>query len=214
MLNHKTYNQAFIANPGQLPASKYGITIVKPDPTLGKVQWRCIGVHHLTGQENAGNHHVYLDVLDEKGNRINGARLMVVNNGKVPYQVTIDKPADEAGANLPMYWNDILAIYIAGDHPGDKVVGFHTRHEDEEQGTTRGHHSFYVVWQRQVVTETEPEPEPEEPEQPEEPTPDPVDWRAKLGIGQLWLVGQHLRLRSTPESELIARMAELLDGAE
>jgi hypothetical protein len=211
-----------LANPGRLPDPKYGIAVIKPSPTLGKVQWRCIGVHHLTGEENAGNHHVYLDVLDEKGNRINGARLMVVNNGKVPYQVTIDKPAGEAGANVPMYWNDILAIYIAGDHPGDRVVGFHTRHEDEEPGTTRGHHSFYVVWQRVAVAEPEPEPEPEEPEQPEEPgpTPEPVNWlthfddrqRKQIAFSRLYAKDFSHGATGHNDMLIIAKMAELLDG--
>lgn len=215
--DHAIYNQRYLHNPGN-EAAEYGVSIVPARENPNKIIWRCIGIHHLTGPENGGNHHVYLDVLDEKGKRIEGARLMVINNGKVPYQVMIDKPTNEAGANIPMYFNDTLSVYVAGDIPGDKVEGFHTRHEDEEPGTSRGHHSFYVVWQRQVATE--PEPEPEEPEQPEEPGPGPIeDWRDEFWEPDLKLI-EFIRDTYRPGSTgiigrmegVIARMADLLDG--
>jgi hypothetical protein len=172
--NHLAWNKRFISQPGYNDAGRepYLISVLPANRIPNQPYWRCIGVHHLTGPENAGNHHVYLDVLDTKGTRINGARLMVVNNGKVPYQVVIDKPANEAGANVPMYWNDTLAIYLPGDLPTDKPTGFHIRLPDEEAGNTRGHHSFYAVWQLTTVDETPPiEPEPKPPAE---------DWRAEL----------------------------------
>lgn len=163
----KIYNNQFLAHPGQLPDPKYGVSVTRRSPIGTQPTWRCIGIAHLTGAQNGGNHHVFLDVLDEKGQRINGARLLVSNAGKAPFPVTIDKLANEAGADVPMHWNDTFKIWVAGDHPSDEAHNFHIRHEDEGAGTTRGHHSFYVVFQRAAADSVI---EPEEPPV-EEPPP-------------------------------------------
>jgi hypothetical protein len=197
--NHLTWNKRFISHPGYNDAAgdPYLVAILPANRLPNQPYWRCIGVHHLTGEENGGNHHVYLDVLDARGTRINGARLMVVNNGKVPFQVVIDKPANEAGANVPMYWNDTLAIYLPGDLPTDKATGFHTRLPDEEAGTTRGHHSFYAVWQLATVAPEPPDPEPEPPTE---------DWRDELTTLERMIVE-----RPGEVATLITKMRKLLD---
>lgn len=215
--NHEAYNQQFLTNPDQNNAAKYGVSITPTRPQFGQSFWRCIGIHHLTGSENAGNHHVYCDVLDEHGKRVSGARLMVINSGKAPFAVLIDKPLNEAGANIPMYWQDTLSIYLGGDIPSDQAQGFHIRHADEEPGTTRGHHSFYVVWQRQVVTVPDPGPDPEP-----EPEPQPGDWlthfddRQRKQIEFSRLYAREFSHGATGHNDMliIAKMAELLDGAK
>jgi hypothetical protein len=224
---HKKYNDLFTRNPGQNDAKAYGAKIIHSVvPGQGDRYFSVAGIHHLTGEENGGNHHVYLDVLDESGKRINGARLMVVNNGKAPYPVMIDKPDNEAGANVPMYWNDTLKIYVAGDLPSEEAAGFHIRHDDEEPGTTRGHHSFYVVfWERRVGSGPPPQTEPEEPEQPtepEEPGPEPVDWlthfddrqRKQIAFSRLYARDFGHGATGHNDMLIIAKMAELLDGVE
>ena len=49
---------------------KFGIEIVEADVAEGDTYWKVIGVHHLLPRENFSNHHVYLEALDEAGQRI------------------------------------------------------------------------------------------------------------------------------------------------
>jgi hypothetical protein len=201
---HKDYIKSFLANPGLNDAVAYGVRIVKPDPALGRPLWRCIGIHHLTGKENHGQHNVFCDVLDENGQRINGAILVVTNANFRVDHIVIDKPDNEPGTNVPMHFGDTLSIHVSSARPGDKATGFHIRHEDEEAGTTRGHHSFYVVWQR--VTGEEPE------EPPEEETPEPVeDWRKRFTASRLAVIEECKRYPGGLLTGIITEMAELLD---
>jgi hypothetical protein len=142
------------ATLGQEPpndAAPYGVLVERvADP--GQPHWRVIGIHHLTGAENVGNHNVFADVLDENGVRIDGAHLLAVNNDLPPALVRIDKPPHEPGTNFPMFKNDTYNVAVHGPDdaplPSDRVINLHTRHADEEPGNTLFHHSFFVVFQQ------------------------------------------------------------------
>jgi hypothetical protein len=161
-LNVKDYNQQFLDKvKNQEPvyndaATKYGVDIKfltdVEVPDDASKYWRAIGVHHLTGAENMGNHHIYCDVLDEQGERINGARLALVQADSGPVFAVVDKPVDEAGTNFPLWKADQATVYVvwpADDPlPSEEVLGLSSGHLDEEAGNTLFHHSFYVVFQR------------------------------------------------------------------
>jgi hypothetical protein len=142
-------NQAIINN-----AAKYGVQ-VQPISNLGAAQqyWRVVGIHHLTGPENMGNHHTYVDVLDEQGKRINGARLVLKQEGAAPVFAVVDKPANEAGTNFPMWSNTRATVAVESALPSEAVTGLRSDHADEEVGNTWGHHSFYVVFQRTTASQ-------------------------------------------------------------
>ncbi|MGC8878882.1 MAG: hypothetical protein ACP5R2_06645 [Anaerolineae bacterium] len=173
---HTTYNRQFLADPGQNDAAAYGVTI-KRAPAAAM---RCIGVHHLTSPENRGNHHVYLDVLDEDGERLTGAIVLYTWQGRQgdPLQVICDKPANEPAANIPLYPGQVVTLWVdTGQLSGasDQVSGIHTAHPDEDTGNTRYHHSFYVVFQLRTA-QTPPIPTASEqvtppPAIPEQPIP-------------------------------------------
>lgn len=138
-------------------AHRYGIRVRQ----LGEISlplgatryWRVIGVHHLTGTENRGNHHVYADILDEDGERINGAKLILKQNEAPPEFAVIDKPPHEPGTNFPMWSNTRATVAVHYDDlPSEEVCDLRTDHADEEVGNTWGHHSFYVVFQRTPVS--------------------------------------------------------------
>lgn len=161
-LNIKTYNQQFIHKvKNKEPvyndaATKYKVDIkFLPDievPDGATQYWRVIGVHHLTGAENMGNHHIYCDVLDEEGKRVKRARLVLFQADIEPVFASVDKPANEAGTNFPLWKADKATVAVVWPDddslPSEQVVGLSTAHPDEEVGNTLFHHSFYVVFQR------------------------------------------------------------------
>jgi hypothetical protein len=135
-------------------AISYGV-VIEP-ATVGPLQayWKVIGVHHLIGSENGFNHHLYADVLDERNERIIGAKLTVKNfNGSIG-RMAIDKPLNEPGTNVPIWPNDKLTVWAGfgdGALPSDKVVGIHTMHPDEGDLNRVAHHSFYVVFKHSIA---------------------------------------------------------------
>ncbi len=158
------YNQEFLAKaqnkePVYNDAGKYSVDIkFLPSieiPENAKQYWHVIGVHHLTGPENMGNHHIYCDVLDENGKRINGARLTLMQGSALPVFAVVDKPANEAGTNFPLFKADRATIAVvwpdASPLPSEQVLGLSSAHPDEEVGNTLFHHSFYVVLQRTAI---------------------------------------------------------------
>jgi hypothetical protein len=146
-------------------ATEYDITITPAVTQPGGKYYRVVLVHHLQRGENGGKHHLQLDVVDTAGQRINGARLVVWNNNLPPVYATIDKPANEPGTNVPMWWTSTLSVAVDPGWSGcqsEKASGFHTRWPDEGPDVTLGHHSFYVVFQ-ETISGGEPEPPPQQP---------------------------------------------------
>jgi hypothetical protein len=162
-LDHQRYNQEYLANANGAVsnnAEAYAVRVELADVSLGDTYWRVIGVHHLTPEENQGNHHVYVEALDEHGQRVPdmGVRLRWGWEGQRPdQQITptpFDKPANEPAANLPVFSGQKIWIEVMGHGlPSDKVVNLHTDHPDEPAATgevwnSKHHHSFYVVFQK------------------------------------------------------------------
>ena len=87
-------------------ATGYGVQIQPANVAPGTLYWQAVRVHHRTPEENGGNHHIYLDVFDPTlggvpyGGRVDGARLRVTWDGGEQI-VTVDKPANEPGNQLP-----------------------------------------------------------------------------------------------------------------
>jgi len=164
MFDFLAYNRAFLRQQGQNDAASYGVKIQK----VGGARYRCIGVHHLTPDENGGNHHVYLDVLDAQGKRVYGIPIGWDWVGRTPAEparpVAVDKRAGEPGSNIGLGLGQIATVWVLGDGPSDRVYNLRTDHPDEAPGNTRGHHSFYVVFQE---GEAAPAPTPD-------PTPEPL----------------------------------------
>ncbi len=138
-------------------AAAYGVAITPATVTPGGFYWQAVRVHHLTPEENGGNHHVYLDLLDPAsattasplGGRVYGARARIAWEGGEQI-ITVDKPLSEPGANFPMWkWQVCLAeaLGLSGQElPSDRVTGMHTGHPDEATGNTLFHHSFSITF--------------------------------------------------------------------
>ena len=183
-MNLPDYNREFLSKvkseePIFNDAVQYGVGVKAladtSVPLNAQQYWRVIGIHHLTGNENRGNHHAYCDVVDEDGRRLNGARLVLTEGNAAPVYAVVDKPPNEAGTNFPLWSKTRASVAVTwpGDNPlpSETATGIRIDHPDEEVGNTWGHHSFYVVFQRTNIPKQE-EPAPEPPiEQPVGETP-------------------------------------------
>jgi hypothetical protein len=168
--NHQQYNTEYLLNiknqgqPINDSVEKYGVKIVEADVSQGETYWRVIGVHHLLPRENFSNHHIYLEALDEDGNRIKNPPAWVgwTWQGRRPderaHPVILDKPDTESAGNIMLFFGQKASVWMNGtsrdgQDKSDRVENIHTTHPDEPlpDGTllnTLGHHSFYVVFQR------------------------------------------------------------------
>lgn len=150
------YNQNFISNAtGVLSnsAAGYGVSVRPAPVTTGETYWQVVGIHHLTPEENRSRHNIFVDALDEQGQRIRDLQIgwNWEGNGDTPAPRRLDKPANEPGCDIPLF-DGVFRLWVVGA-PSDEAFGFHYRHADEpatngELLNTFGHHSFYVVFQR------------------------------------------------------------------
>lgn len=133
-------------------AVAYGVEIQLAQVEKGQKYWKVIKVHHLSPVENHGNHNIYVDLLDEEGKRIYGAKALMTWQGGQG-EATIDKPENEPGTNFPLWKHQVGTVEGVG-LPSDRVVNLHSGHLDEPGppawGNTLFHHSFYVVFQRAI----------------------------------------------------------------
>lgn len=168
MFDCKHWRDVFLTQPGQNDAPW-----VKIQRASGDQVWRCIGVHRLTGDENRGNHHVYLAVVDRQGARVPHARMGWTWVGRQETQmldpVALDKPDNEPWGNIPLGAGQIASIWVYNG-ASDLVSNLTTSPElPDEPGATRFHQSTFVMFQ-QVQGGDIPPPPP-----PPGPTPEPFD---------------------------------------
>jgi hypothetical protein len=83
--------------------AQLGIAIDEAQASPGQPYWRLIEARWEDEQQAGGKHHIYVDVLDENGNRIVGQPVTVWwgdGNYTAPLE---DKPAPDLGFNYQMY---------------------------------------------------------------------------------------------------------------
>lgn len=154
------YNRQFMQRTSSAPindAAAYGACVEARQLEPGQIYWRVIGVHHLMPDENRDRHNAFVEVLDEGGSRVKDANLRVgwTWEGKADGPADskrLDKPDNEPAADIPIEKNMTASLWLEGAGPSERVVGVHTRHEDEVGPgggrNSRFHHSYYIVFQR------------------------------------------------------------------
>lgn len=125
--------------------------------------WRVLGIHHLTPEENRGNHNVYIELLCKQNEREGFKAIHWTwegrrNDQNAPDVFAGQKPLTEL-VNIPINLGMIVSVW---PHLGQMVSGFSSFHADEGDGNTIGHHSFFVCFQEIDETGTIPPPEPVE----------------------------------------------------
>jgi hypothetical protein len=112
----------------------------------GQWYWRLVSTKW---QEESGNHHIYVEVLDQNGNRSLGQTIVIEYGGSPHYGTypSPDKLGEEYAYNFVM--EALLGaynVYIGGEEPSDKIygLGLGTR-----QDPYRTHHTcFFLTFQR------------------------------------------------------------------
>jgi len=122
-----------------------GVTITTLLPPPGELYWRLVAAKWYDERESAGKHHVFMDLLDENGKRLVGAKVKITWNGGETVVLCEAKPGEPYGANYPMH--NLAPAFNAQPIGGvaDKVMGMGLGSiEDPNHGI---HTSYGFVWQ-------------------------------------------------------------------
>ena len=112
----------------------------------GQSYWRLIAARWENESQSGGGHSIFVDVLDEGGAKMVGQAVEIRWAGGGLTVFTEDKPANEFGANFPMY-NTLgsYAVSVAG-LPSDTVVGMGLG--SIAQPDFKVHTNFFLTFQR------------------------------------------------------------------
>jgi len=124
---------------------KHNIRVEQAQVAAGQQYYRLVKALFKDTNENMGpnmpngDHNIYIEVLDESGKRIVGAKAIVRNGGTTTLTIE-NKPFPDYGTNFPMY--GMLGSYSAwiDGLPSDKVVGMGL--------PMKWHVSYFLTFQR------------------------------------------------------------------
>lgn len=107
-----------------------GIKLEPAKVQAGQPYWRLLRAEFWDEKENQGKHHIFVNVLDEKGARIIGQEIVVKWPDEQITIVTEEKPAPEYSANYPLEvnhyppWHTLGAFTVwVNGLPSDRVTG-------------------------------------------------------------------------------------------
>lgn len=150
--------------------------------TFDTINWKAMGIHGITQEENDRRYAILFDVHCKQDERDRNQNVYWSYGDQWSRIVRADKPTEEV-SDLPLTTGMDVSMWIPG---GDKINGL---------SLDNAPYGVFVFFQ-EVDKEPEPTPEPEEPE-PEEPEPEepePIAMTAKTMISSI----QNLRiLKST-----------------
>ena len=150
MFIYKSYRQQFLESDQVVnDASLYSIEIEAAHVPEGAWYWKIIGIHHLMPKENDGKNNLFMEALDENGQRVK-QKAAWTWEGRRPDEaappISLDQPETGPAGTLAVWINQTISAWIEHEY-SDAITNVHTRHPNEPIGNTTGHHSFYVVWQ-------------------------------------------------------------------
>ncbi len=124
------------------------ISLTRADVTPGKPVFRLIKANFLDEFEAAGLHHVFVEALDEQGQRIVGQPINLKWADGNSIMITEDKPYPEYAANAPLYGemgDGTYEVFVEGAAsdvvsgiglPGKHHVGYQLTFQRGAAGTT------------------------------------------------------------------------------
>ena len=168
-----------IAAPSIDVPADWGVNVQRATPQAGQRYVVARRVRVLPPAENAGKHHIFVNVVQD-GTRLYNSTVEILNTGNGwRGQVPLEKAPPEPMGNHAMNKGDTIEVWVSkaagfSDVVSDRVTGLHTRHADRGPGSTWGHHSFEITFEYmgqyapQKPAEPVPTPPPAAPTQPTE----------------------------------------------
>ena len=104
--------------------SQLGVRVEDANVAPGQEYWRIIEASWWDEKESGGKHHIYVEVLDENGNRVIDQPIKVYWGDGEYIGKTLDKPFPEYAFNYQMYAaGNAYNVEILGGLPSDKLLG-------------------------------------------------------------------------------------------
>ncbi len=123
-----------------------GVSIEDAPVEPGQQYWRLVEVRWEDEVQSAGKHHIYVDVMDENGSRVQNQPVTVFW-GDGSYTAALeDKPAPDFGFNYQMYASGYAYNVKVEGLPSDVLRG--AGMGDIENRFRGIHTSYYLVYQR------------------------------------------------------------------
>ncbi|MBA3531371.1 MAG: hypothetical protein H0T73_05555 [Ardenticatenales bacterium] len=137
------------AEPGRNLDSRLGALGVGIQPAnvaVGQQYWRVTEILWHDIDQSGGRHSIYVDALDESGNRVVGQTVTIAWASGSQQLVMEPKPFPEYGANFPMYaHSQAYTIYIDGI-PSERVTGMGLGNLDKRNWNM--HVEYLIKYQR------------------------------------------------------------------
>nr|HRJ43465.1 cyclic nucleotide-binding domain-containing protein [Caldilineaceae bacterium] len=129
--------------------SQLGMNVADASVAPGQPFWRLIEAKWENEQEGGGKHHIYVEAVDEGGNRIVGAPVTILWEGGSASGVTEDKTPPDYAYNYPMYMaGNAYNAKIEG-LPSDIMQGMGLGTPDQPFHTI--HTNVKLIFQRTVM---------------------------------------------------------------
>jgi CRP-like cAMP-binding protein len=125
---------------------RLGVALQEANVVSGQQYWRLIDARWADEIESGGKHHIYVEVLDESGNRIVGQPVMVTWPEGALAGTTEDKAAPDYAYNFQMYAAGYSYTVNVEDLPSDRLSGAGLG--SIEQRNYGIHTSYYLTYQR------------------------------------------------------------------
>ncbi|MFO7631371.1 MAG: hypothetical protein R6W76_02470, partial [Caldilinea sp.] len=123
-----------------------GVSIEDAPVEPGQQYWRLVEVRWEDEIQSAGKHHIYVDVMDENGDRIVGHPVTVFWGDGSHTAALEDKPAPDYGFNYQMYASGFAYNVKVEGLPSDVLRG--AGMGDVENRFRGIHVSYYLLYQR------------------------------------------------------------------
>lgn len=125
-----------------------GVGLKEAPAAPGQPYWKLVEARWADEEQAKGKHNIYVNVLDESGQRIVGQPVVVAWGDGKDVKPTEDKPEPEFSFNFNMYATvGSYNVYIEG-LPSDTLVGAGLG--DLPRPTWKIHTCFYLTFQRSV----------------------------------------------------------------
>jgi CRP-like cAMP-binding protein len=125
---------------------RLGVTLQEAGVGSGQQYWRLVDVRWADEIESGGKHHIYVEALDENGNRLVGQPVVVIWGEGSERGLTEDKAPPDYSYNFQMYAAGYSYTVNMDGLPSDRLSGAGLG--SIEQRNYGIHTSYYLTFQR------------------------------------------------------------------